>query len=91
MKMQVQDYRQELRLAVAEAREAGLRAEADKLEDAAWTACTTSSELLAVQGEAILIFLRSTKGRLPAQARRRLDVCLHEIGKVWPRLARSGR
>ena len=84
----VRDFGAELRHAVEEARRAGLLEEASALEDALNAACTTSSELLGVQGEAIVRFLRSTRGRLPAGARSTLEDCLKEIGTVWPRLRR---
>jgi hypothetical protein len=82
----VEDYRQVLLQALSEARRAGLHAEADRLEEAITTACTTSSELVGVQGEAIVRFLSETQGRLPEGARSALEACLEEVGKVWPRL-----
>jgi hypothetical protein len=84
----VRDFSELLRQAEEEARRAGLHAEASALREALDTACTTSSELLGVQGEAIVRFLKATRGRLPEGARSSLEDCLKEIGTVWPRLRR---
>ncbi len=62
----------------------GLDADADQLEQAVSSAFTTSSELFAEQGEAIMKFLKATHGRLPPGVKAKLDACLAEIGKTWP-------
>ncbi len=80
----IRDYRSLLRQAIAEARTCGLAAETDQLEQATSAAYTTSSELLGEQGEAILQFLKATRGRLPAGVKDKLAACLAEIGKTWP-------
>ena len=84
----VRDFGAELRHAVEEARQAGLHDEAAALEEALKAACTTSSEYLGVQGEAIVRFLNATHGRLPQGALSALEDCLAEIGTVWPSLRR---
>mgnify|MGYP001270246078 CR=1 FL=1 len=79
----VNDYRAALARAIAAARESGLGAEAEDLQRAASCAYTTSSELFAEQGAAILRFLKATRGRLPHRVKAELDTCLAEIGKTW--------
>ena len=67
------------------ARAAGPTQSATELEERSLAAATTSSEWLGEVGEAILQF-RSREGkRVPAEVAQRLDHCLKEIGKVWPR------
>ena len=103
MTTKTKDYAPLLREAIAEARAAGLEAEAIKLEQAAFaTAFTTSSEMLQEHGLAIERFLKATKGALPESTRDKLKDCLLEtdmaasgIRKLMALLkrhtARSGR
>lgn len=82
--MPVKDYRSLLRQAIAEARDCGLGAEADQLEQAVSSAFTTSSEVIAEQGEAVMRFTKATRGRMRAGVKANLDRCLAEIGKTRP-------
>ena len=84
MHMRVRDYTPWLREAMAEARAAGLGAAADRLEQAAFAAVTTSSELLQEQGLAVREFLKATRGQLPAGTKAKLDLCLAEIDLASP-------
>ncbi|MFO1280616.1 MAG: hypothetical protein U1F04_13780 [Burkholderiaceae bacterium] len=80
------DFYPTLRRAIALAREAGLRDEADALASRAFVAFTTGSEALGETGLAILEFRARAGLRLPDEVARLLDDCQTEIGKVWPRL-----
>src|SRR5213083_589853 len=82
--MRIKDYAPLLREAIAEARAVGLDTAADHLEQAAFTAFTTSSELLQEQGIGIRQFLRATRGKLPARTKEKLRVCLAEIDMASP-------
>src|SRR2546425_11093334 len=84
MRMRIRDYAPLLREAIAEARAAGLETATDNLEQAAFTAFTTSSELLQEQGIAIRQFLKDTRGKLPASTKAKLRVCLAEIDMASP-------
>ena len=78
------DYSPLLQQAIAEAKAAGLEAEATRLEDACFrTAYTTGSEVLAEHGWAIREFLKATRGRLPSSTERKVRVCLNETELVW--------
>ena len=74
-----------LRLAIVEARAAGLGVACDELESRVSASCTTSSEWLGECGHAILAFQSAHRGRLPPSTRRKLRVCLRDISKVWPK------
>jgi hypothetical protein len=81
----VRDYTPMLEAAIAEAKAAGVEAEAGELENICFrTAYTTSSELLGEHGLAIKRFLRATRGRLPRATEQKLYACLHETALVWP-------
>jgi hypothetical protein len=83
--VQVTDIGPTLRQSIALAREAGLTESATKLEKRAFATYATSSEWLGEVGEAILEF-RSREGKkVPASVADLLDVCLTEVGKVWPK------
>ena len=85
----IRDYTPLLREAIAEARAAGLEAAANDLEQAAFAAFTTSSEMLQEHGLAIRRFLKSTHGRLPPAAGEKLRACLIETelaSSGWRRL-----
>src|SRR3989442_4414435 len=84
MHMRIRDYAPLRREALAEARADGLETAADNLEQAAFAAFTTSSELLQEQGLAIREFLKATRGKLPASTKAKLEVCLAEIDMVSP-------
>jgi hypothetical protein len=80
----VRDFMPTLRLAIAEARAAGLGAACDELEARVSACCTTSSEWLGECGLAIQAFQSAHRARLPSSTRRKLRACLREISKVWP-------
>lgn len=86
MNSHVKDYYPLLEAAIAEAKAAGLGAAASKLEARAFSAYTTSSELLGEHGIAIREFLRSDGAAVPPTVKAKLDQCLKQIRKVWPRL-----
>jgi hypothetical protein len=74
----IRDYAPVLREAIAEARAAGFANEASDLEQAAFAAFTTSSEMLQEQGLAIKRFLKATRGTLPRSIEAKLKACLTE-------------
>ena len=80
----VTDLNSTLRRAVTLARAAGLES-ATELEDRAFAAYTTSSEWLGEVGEAIRQFRVRERDKVPPEVSRLLDLCLTEVGKVWPR------
>ena len=82
---QVQDFMPTLRLAMAEARAAGLSVACDELEARVSACYATSSEWLGECGLAILAFKSTHRARLPVSTRRKLRACLREISKVWPK------
>jgi len=82
--IQVEDYYPFLKTAIAEAKAAGLDAAATELENRAFAAYASSSELLGEQGLAIRQFLKSGGAAVPAGVKANLDRCLKEIRKVWP-------
>ena len=88
--MNVSDISQALREAIALAREAGMTESATELEERVGAACTTSSEWLGEVGDAILQFRTREGKRVPTEVDERLDECLREIGKVWPRYKPGG-
>jgi hypothetical protein len=86
MTSRVVDFRPTLRAAIAEARAAGLADSASQLEEQAFAAYATSSEWLGEAGLAIKAFLASAGSALPQSVAEKLNVCLVEVHKVWPRL-----
>ena len=86
MSIQVNDFHPMLRAAIAEARAAGLEPSASSLETRAFSAYTTSSELLGETGDAILEFLRTAGDAVPPPVAEKLKRCMAEIRKVWPQL-----
>ena len=84
MGTQVNDFHPLLRAALAEARAAGLDASAHRLEQRAFAAYTTSSEMLMETGQAILEFQLAAGNALPSVVAAKLERCLTEIRKVWP-------
>ena len=89
--MRIKDYAPLLREAIAEARAVGLDTAADHLEQAAFTAFTTSSELLQEQGIAIRQFLKATRGKLPARTKEKLRVLPGRNRHGIARLAQTDR
>jgi hypothetical protein len=81
----VADFTPLLRAALDEARAAGLVAESDALESRVFACYTTSSELLGETGIAIKSFLAVNRSRLQPSTVRKLEQCLREIGKAWPK------
>ena len=80
----VRDYEPLLKEAIAEAKAAGLEAEARELESSAFAVFTTSSELLYEHAVAIRLFLKATRGRLPSSIKDKLRVCLIETQLAYP-------
>lgn len=74
----IRDYMPLLREAVAEARSAGFETAANDLEQAAFAAFTTSSEMLQEHGLAIKRFLKATQDTLPRSIEAKLKACLAE-------------
>ena len=87
MKNKVADFHPWLREAIAEAKSSGLECEAYKLEQRAFAAYTTSSELLGETGDAIHEFLQNAGRSVPPAVNKKLRACLVEIGKIWPNFA----
>lgn len=88
--MHVADFSPALRQAIKVAREAGLTDSATELEARAFAAYTTSSEWLGEVGDAILQFRARAGERVPANVTELLDLCLVEVGKVWPKYGPGG-
>jgi hypothetical protein len=74
----IRDFGPLLREAIAQARAAGFETAANDLEQAAFTAFTTSSEMLQERGLAIRRFLNATPATLPRSIRAKLQACLTE-------------
>ena len=83
--MQYPGLSEMLRQAIAIARGLGLTESADRLQDRTEGAYTSSSEYLGEVGDAIQEFLAREGNRLPGVLTRRLDECLYEVGRVWPK------
>ena len=83
--MEYPPFEEMLRQAIAVARAAGLTESADRLESRATAFYTTGSEYWGEVGEAIHEFLAREGDRVPGALARRFDICLAEIGKVWPK------
>jgi hypothetical protein len=83
MGIQVNDFYPILRSAIAEAKAAGLEPFASQLEERAFSAYTTSSELLAETGGAIVEFQNAAGNAVPSSVAGKLEHCLGEIRKVW--------
>lgn len=75
MSITIRDYTPLLRQAIAEAKAAGFDAAAGELEQAAFAAFTTSSEMLMQHGVAIERFLDVTRDTLPRPIRAKLRAC----------------
>ena len=84
MTIQVDDFHPTLRAAIAEAKAAGLEDIAARLEQRAFSASTTSSELLGEIGAAIVAFQDAAGDAMPPRVAANLERCLAEIRKVWP-------
>ncbi len=85
MPLRVDDFSSILRDAISEARKIGLEDSAAKLESRAFAAFTTSSEMLGESGAAIREFLAENE-QIPGPIRQKLDLCMNEIRKVWPKI-----
>ena len=70
-----------LKAAIAEAKSAGLGAAATELEERAFAAYTTSSELMGEHQMAISEFLEAEGPAIPPHIREKLEQCLEEIRK----------
>lgn len=85
MTVQVADFTETLRQAIAESRAAGLDLSARELEGTVFAAYTTSSEYLGEVGEAITHFLKLNGRDLPPATVAKFHYCLAVVGKVWPK------
>ena len=83
--VQVADFTETLRQAIAESRGAGLELPARELEATVFAAYTTSSEYLGEVGAAVSRFLKMNSRELPPATAAKLRSCLAEVGKVWPK------
>jgi len=86
MTNQLEDFTPLLRRAIAEARSAGLVAQADVLEAHASAAYATSSEYLGEVGQAIVRFLHEGGAAVPPAVAQKLDRCLLQVRQVWPEI-----
>ena len=89
MTTRIRDYTPLLRQAIAEAKAAGFETAANDLEQAAFVAFTSSSELLQEHGLAIKRFLKITHDTLPRSTKVKLKACLTETelaGSGWRKL-----
>jgi hypothetical protein len=83
--VQVADFTEALRQAIAESRAAGLELPARELEATVFAAYTTSSEYLGEVGGAVSRFLKLNGRELPPATVSKFRSCLAEVGKVWPK------
>jgi hypothetical protein len=83
-RMNVRDYKPLLERAIAEAKAAGLEAEARELEAALNGVYTTSGEVLVEHAIAMRRFLADTRGRAPPEVARKVRDCLNETQLAWP-------
>jgi hypothetical protein len=87
---QIKNFIPLLRDAIADAKAAGFDTDAHELEQAVFSAFTTSSEMLQEQDRAINRFLKSTRTTLPRPIRIKLETCLTETELAtsgWRKLA----
>ena len=86
MKDHVDVFHPTLREAIAEARLLGLKELADQLENSAFAAYTTSSELLGETGQAIVGFINAAGNDATPSLLAKLHFCLEQVQVVWPQI-----
>ena len=79
------DFTTDLEEALSELESHGFHAQVAEARQRCFAACTTSSEWLGEAGEAIDALLRSCGSSVPQTSRIRLEGCLREVRKVWPK------
>jgi len=84
----VADFSSILRDAIAESRSVVRPEIVDDFQATVFACYTTSSEWLGETGEAITSFINQNESVLPASCIAKLNSCLKEIGKVWPKFNR---
>ena len=72
---------------IAKLRESGLGGHADVLSELKGQAWTTSSEMIAELGHAVLRLRKQPE--LPAEIARLIGRCMSEVRKVWPNITLS--
>ncbi len=80
------DFQSVLKAAISEAKAAGVEPSTSQLEERAFAAYATSSEWLGEAGLAIKAFLAAPGSSLPLSVVEKLNFCLAEVRKVWPRI-----
>jgi len=81
----VEDFRSLLREALNEAEGAGFGSVVDEVRARCFATYTTSSEWLGEVGDAIADLIARHGADLPRSTVTKLNCCLREVGKVWPK------
>ena len=81
----VLDFTPALKAALVEIEAAGLTAAAAEARERCFASATTSSEWLGEVGSAITDLLQAHGASIPGAAREKLEFCLNEVAKVWPK------
>jgi hypothetical protein len=84
---QVSDFTQTLRAAFSELKAAGFSQPVATAEARCFSAYATSSEWLGEVGVSITELLSACEPSAPPGARKKLEACLNEVAKVWPKFA----
>jgi hypothetical protein len=81
----LEDFTPQLRAALSELEAAGLSRAAQHTRERCFCTYTTSSEWLGEVGEALVELLGTSGVAVPESARSKLEYCLAEVAKVWPK------
>ena len=81
----VKDFTPQLREALSEHEAAGFVEPVGAARDICFSAYTSSSEWLGAVGVALDELLNLCGSATPQTARRKIESCLVEVGKVWPK------
>jgi hypothetical protein len=81
----VKDFTPVLKEALAEIEASGLISAAAQARERCFTSFTTSSEWLGEVGGAITELLHAHGSSIPGAAQGRLEFCLKEVARVWPK------
>jgi hypothetical protein len=81
----VKDFTPVLKKALAEIEASGLISAAAQAYERCFASFTTSSEWLGEVGRAITELRHAHGSSIPSAARGRIEFCLNEVAKVWPK------
>lgn len=85
----INDFTPRLREALSEIEAAGFVASAEAARGKCFSVYTTSSEWLGEVGVSVTELLATHGALIPASTREKLNACLNEVAKVWPRFRAS--